>query len=196
MNSDGSSDNPTLSLSSTDTELFQSLKAGQISALGILYDRYGKLVYGLALQILKNPQEAEDLTQEVFLALGRQATYNSACGSLSSFLATMTRSWAIDKLRSRNSSLKFLERWPRTIPAQTNPNTPFEQASSAERSQKVHNALAQLSEEQRQVLAIFYYESLNQAEIAQRLKLPLETVKSRSRLGLLKLRQTLEDFMK
>lgn len=178
-----------------DTELVQALKDGQSSALGILYDRYGRLVYGLALRILNNPQEAEDLTQEIFLVLWRSNTYNPARGSLSSFLTTMTRSRAIDKLRSRGTSLKFLDRWRRNMTAETAPNSPFEQASLSERSQRVRNALAQLSEDQRQVLEMAYYQGLSQSEIAQQLDLPLGTVKTRSRLGLLKLRQTLEDFI-
>ncbi|GFE69195.1 sigma-70 family RNA polymerase sigma factor [Chroococcus sp. FPU101] len=196
MNSDDSSDNPTLPISPTDTELFESLKAGQISALDTFYDRYGRLVYGLALQILKNSQEAEDLTQEIFLALWRKEQYDPSRGSVSSFLTTMTRCRAIDKLRSRGAFLNFLERWRRTQPTETFTNTPFERASYAERSQQVQNALAQLSPNQRQVLEMFYYEGLTYTEIAQRLKIPLGTVKTRSRLGLLKLRQTLEDFVR
>lgn len=196
MNSDDKSDNPTLPLSPTDTELFESLKAGKISALDALYDRYGKLVYGLALQILKNSQEAEDLTQEIFLTLWHRELYDPNRGSVSGFLTTITRCRAIDKLRSRGAFLKFLERWRRSIPTETLTNTPFERASSAERSQQVQNALAQLSPNQRQVLEMSYYEGLTHTEIAQRLKIPLGTVKTRSRLGLLKLRQTLEDFMR
>jgi RNA polymerase sigma-70 factor (ECF subfamily) len=79
--------------------------------------------------------------------------------------------------------------------AETAPNSPFEQASLSERSQRVRNALAQLSEDQRQVLEMAYYQGLSQSEIAQQLGLPLGTIKTRSRLGLLKLRQTLEDFI-
>ncbi|MEM8777482.1 MAG: sigma-70 family RNA polymerase sigma factor [Cyanobacteria bacterium P01_G01_bin.49] len=195
MNSEDLSDNPTDKLSPTDTELFHALKAGQSSALALLYDRYGKLVYGLALHILKNSQDAEDLTQEVFLALWHRDIYNPDRGSLSSFFITMTRSRAIDKLRSRGSSLKFLSRWRRSMPANLYPNTPLEQVSSAERSQQVKNALAQLSDNQRQVLEMNYYEGLSQVEISQQLKIPLGTVKTRSRLGLLKLRQTLANFI-
>ena len=182
--------------SSTDAELYQALQAGQKSALGILYDRYGKLVYGLALKILNNPQEAEDLTQEIFLTLWRNQTYNPARGSVGSFLATMTRSRAIDKIRSRNSSLKFLARWSKTMSAPITPNQPLEQASFAERQGQIRQALTQISQEQRQVLEMSYYEGMSQSEIAQQLNIPLGTVKTRSRLGLLKLRQALEDVMR
>ncbi|HBL13112.1 MAG TPA: RNA polymerase subunit sigma [Cyanobacteria bacterium UBA11162] len=196
MHSDDSSSQPTNPSPPTDAELFQAMKAGQRSALGILYDRYGKLVYGLALHMLKNPQEAEDLTQEIFLALWRSDRYNPTRGSLSSFLTIMTRSRAIDKLRSRKTSLKFLDRWRQNTTAETPLNTPFEQASYTERSQQVQNALAQLSDNQRQILEMSYYDGLSQSEIAQQLDIPLGTVKTRSRQGLLKLRQTLQDFLR
>ena len=76
----------------TDAELFRLMSVGQPSALGILYNRYGSLVYRLALRILTNPQEAEDLTQEIFLNLWNMRTYNPNRGSMSSFLTTMTQS--------------------------------------------------------------------------------------------------------
>lgn len=183
--------------SRTDTELFHALKAGQPDALGILYDRYASLVFGLALKILKNPQEAEDLTQEIFLTLLRSDNYNPARGSLSSFLTIMTRSRAIDKLRRRGTNLKFLERWRQTMTTEeTGSLTPFEMASLGERSQVVREALSQLSENQRQILEMAYYEGLSQSEISQRLDIPLGTVKTRARQGLLKLRQNLQDFIR
>lgn len=194
MRPDDKSDNLTSPSPLTDAEVYQAVKSGQKAALGILYDRYGKLVYGLALKILNNPQEAEDLTQEIFVALWRNQSYNPSRGSLGSFLMTVTRSRAIDKLRSRNTSLKFLDRWSKTMSVETT-NTPFEQASFSERSQQVRNALTQLSQEQRQILEMVYFEGLSQSEISQQLGLPLGTVKTRSRLGLLKLRQALQDFM-
>lgn len=192
MTSDEPSNNPASVLS--DAELYQALKAGQKSALGSLYDRYGKLVYRLAFKILNNAQEAEDLTQEIFVSLWRSPSYNPARGSLGGFLTTLTRSRAIDKLRSRSTSSKFLARWSQTLSADLT-NTPFEQAAFAERSQQVRNALTLLSPEQRQVLELLYYEGLSQSEIAQRLEIPLGTVKTRSRLGLLKLRQALAEFI-
>ena len=113
----------------TDAELFEAMQAQQHSALATLYDRYSSLVYRLALRILLNPQEAEDLTQEIFLKLWRSSTYDVNRGSLSSFLTTLTRSRAIDRLRSRSSTLKSLQRWGTTMTAQPPPMTPFEAAS-------------------------------------------------------------------
>jgi RNA polymerase sigma-70 factor (ECF subfamily) len=179
----------------TDAELLAALKAGQVSALGTVYDRYARLVYGLSLRILANPEEAEDLTQEVFLILWRQNTYNPARGSLSSFLTTLTRSRAIDRLRARGTRVRFLQKWGGMVRSDTIAATPLEQASTTERSQRIRAALEQLPEAERRVLEIAYYEGLSQSEIAQRLDTPLGTVKTRSRQGLLKLRQTLRDFI-
>jgi RNA polymerase sigma-70 factor (ECF subfamily) len=192
---DSADSRPPNPLLETDAELFSALKAGQSSALGILYDRYASLVYRLALRILANPQEAEDLTQEIFLTLWRRRTYNPARGSVSSFLTTLTRSRAIDKLRSRGTNLKFIQRWSQAMTAETLPPTPFELASLSQRSEYVRNALAQLPAKQRQVLEMAYYNGLSQSEIAKQLDIPLGTVKTWARQGLLKLRQNLQDFI-
>lgn len=179
----------------TDFELLQAMQQGQSEALGTLYDRYVRLVYGLALRILENAQEAEDLTQDVFLSLYHRNRYDPKRGSLSSFLTTMTRSRAIDKLRSRGTKLKFLERWKGVVRGETFSASPLEQVSTLERSQRVREALAQLPEAERQVLEVAYYEGLSQTEIATRLNIPLGTVKTRSRQGLLKLRRLLQDTL-
>lgn len=178
----------------TDLELLQAVKQGQVESLGMLYDRYSRLVYGLAFKILGNSEEAEDVTQDVFLTLWRQNAYNPGRGSLSSFLTTMTRSRSIDKLRARGTKLRFLQRWQGLVRSESTAS-PLETASMQERSELVREAMTQLSDSERQVLEIAYYEGLSQSEIAERLQLPLGTVKSRSRQGLLKLRRTLQDYV-
>lgn len=178
----------------TDIELYQALQTGQQEALAALYDRYGSLVYRLGLKILSTPQEAEDLTQEIFLTLWRGRSYNPSRGSMSSFLTTLTRSRAIDRLRSRRSTVKFLQRWSQIMTTDTTPS-PFESASLNQRSDYVRQALAQLPDKQRQVLEMAYYEGLTQTEIADRLNKPLGTVKSWSRQGLLTLRKHLQPWL-
>jgi len=178
----------------TDSELFLALRAGQTSALGALYDRHAGLVYGLALKVLNNPQEAEDLTQDIFLNLIK-ASYAPQRGSLRTFLAVLTRSRAIDRVRSRNRAVDFLERARPGMNQEVAANSPFDQAAQAEQSQEVQAALAQLSNEQQQVLRMAYYDGLTQVEIADRLAVPLGTVKARARRGLIKLRQTLTDYV-
>lgn len=195
MNLDSVNDSPTNQVLQSDAELFRALKTGQTSALGILYDRYCSLVYRLALRILANPQEAEDLTQEIFLTLWRSGTYDPTRGSLSSFLTTLTRSRAIDKLRSRGTNLKFLQRWRQAMTTETSSPTPFEVASLSQRSHYVQNALAQLPEKHKQVLEMAYYDGMSQSEIAKVLDIPLGTIKTWARQGLLKLRRNLQDFL-
>lgn len=176
----------------TDQQLIEALKAGQNQALGELYDRYASLVYNLALRLLRNANEAEDLTQEVFIALPR--IYDAERGSLGTFLSMVTRSRAIDRLRQRNNRQQILTRWQNCLSPTQSGATPFEQAALAERREQVQHALNQLPENYRQVLALSYYEGLSQAEIAQQLGAPLGTVKSWARRGLLKLEQNLQDF--
>lgn len=183
------------SLSQQDLELVQALKTGQTTALSKLYDRYGSVVYGLALKILKDAQEAEDLTQEVFVTLWNNNNYNPARGSLSNYLVVMTRSRSLDKLRSRGSRRKFLERWQHTtVPAFT--LSASEQIDIWDTSQQVQQALAQLPEQQRKILEMAYYQDLSQSEIAKTLNIPLGTVKTSARQALKKLRRILSPLTK
>ncbi|NET71602.1 MAG: sigma-70 family RNA polymerase sigma factor [Sphaerospermopsis sp. SIO1G2] len=180
--------------SATDETLFVALKNGDSSALSVLFNRHGSLVYGLALKILGNSQEAEDLTQEIFLTLWRKASSNPDCRFFTRYLVTMTRSRAIDKIRSRNRQTKFMERWGQTMISEATPEpTPVEQASFAERSTRIYDALLQLPEKQRQVIELAYKEGLSQSEIAKQINIPLGTVKTATRQGLLKLKRILLD---
>lgn len=181
--------------SQTDAKLYLALKAGHTAALGILYDRHAGLVYGLALKTLGNAQEAEDLTQDIFLNLAKSTAYDSRRGSLRTFLAILTRSRALDRVRSRNTALSFLERWRSTSNQETTSQSPFEHAFQKEQSQEVQTALAQLSDSEQQILRLAYYDGLTQSEIADQLNMPLGTVKTRTRRSLLKLRQTLTDYI-
>jgi RNA polymerase sigma-70 factor (ECF subfamily) len=177
----------------TDAELLNHLKTKQPEALGWLYDRYGSVVYGVALKVLQSQPEAEDLTQEIFLSLWQRPVDPVKHGHLLRYLIAMTRSRAIDKLRSRSRNLNLVQRWGQTFTAEPPAPTPVEQAVASERSQQVRQALTQLSERQRQVIELAYDAGLSQSEIAQQLQEPLGTVKSWTRQGLLKLKQLLKD---
>jgi RNA polymerase sigma-70 factor, ECF subfamily len=180
--------------SAIDEALFEALKQQDSSALSILFHRHGRLVYGLALKILANPQEAEDLTQEIFLSLWRNAAKNPECRYFVRYLVTMTKSRAIDKLRARSRHLKLVERWGQSMTTEATPDpTPLEQATLTERSQRIRTALDQLPEKQRRVIEMAYDQGFSQSEIAHRLDIPLGTVKTNTRQGLLKLKQILLD---
>lgn len=175
----------------SDAALLSDLAAKQPAALECLYDRYGSIVYGVAIKVLQSLQEAEDLTQEIFLSLWQRPVDSAKHDHLLRYLIAMTRSRAIDKLRSHRRRLNPVQRWGQTITAESSASTPVEQAVVNERSQQIRHALTQLSEHQRQVIELAYDLGLSQSEIAQRLHQPLGTVKSRTRQGLLKLKELL-----
>ncbi len=177
-----------------DIRLFAQLQQGQLSALKPLYTRYGGLVYGLALAILEDRQEAEDLTQDIFLNLCRTCTYNPARGAPSSFLITLTRSRSLDRLRSRSRRKHLFQRWGQGRLTEPTAILPLEQASQEATALCVREALLALPENQRQVLELSYFKGLSQSEIATALDTPLGTVKTWVRKGLTNLRQTLKDL--
>ncbi len=184
---------PRIQADTTDAELIRLLRGGQQQALGVLYDRYGGLVYTVAFKILNQADEAEDLTQEVFLTFWKQERFDPSRAALSTYLGVMTRSRAINKLHSRSSQQRMSDRLKQTTPLEFSAPTPLEQASFAEQQQTVRQALTQISDNQRQVLELNYYKGLSQSEVAQQLSLPLGTVKTHARQGLIKLRQILGD---
>ena len=166
------------------------------SALGLLYDRYGSLVYGLALAILTKRDEAEDLTQEVFLSLhDHHRAFDPARGSLGAYLTTLTRSRAIDKLRGGSRRVRILRAQYEAEPVVAAPVTPMDEASSRQAAARVRKALADLPPNERRALELFYYQGMTQAEIAEHLGAPLGTVKTWCRRGLLGLRDVLRDLV-
>lgn len=180
-----------------DEEIFEAFTKGDISALGMLYDRYGLLVYRLIYRMLNNSQEAEDLTQEIFLNLQVKSKFDPQRGSFYTYLMTLTRSRTIDRLRSKRSKGRFWQNIGKLKDSieQHKSNSPMEFVSTEEISNQVRNALQYLSPHQRQVLELSYYEGLSQSEIAKRLNIPLGTVKTHSRRGLIQLRKNLHNLV-
>lgn len=181
----------------TDVEILQAWRSRNSQAFGIFYDRYGELVYRLSLRILGSPQEAEDLTQEIFILLSRNSTYDSKRGSISTFLTVLTRSRAIDRIRKTRSQQQHLQKWEQSISSEHDirNSSLMENASLTERSEKVKLALAKLPEKHRQVLEMAYFDGLSQTEIAKVLDTPLGTVKSWARSGLIRLKESLQDAL-
>lgn len=177
-----------------DADLFRQLQNKQTNALAILYDQHGALVYGIALKLLANTQEAEDLTQDIFLSLTKKCSYNPQKGSLRTFLGILTRSRAIDRIRSRTRANKRLRNQALTEDSDVVYDNSLESVYRQEQTKEVQAALKQLSSREQEVLRMAYYEGLSQSEIADRLNIPLGTIKSRARSGLLKLRQGLGNF--
>ena len=168
--------------------LLRQMASGDADAFGRFYERYASLVFTFALRLLGARSDAEDLLQEVFLQVWRQAqSYSPERGSPEAWLITMTRSRAIDKLRSirRRDISPLSPDQPPRLEGGT-PVVPPTQASEAKLT--VQGVLTKLPEAQRTVLELAYFDGLTQSEIAARLGEPLGTVKTRIRAGLERLR--------
>ena len=168
------------------------IAAGDQSALAELYDASSAKVFGLAMKILGDRDAAEEVTVDVYTQVWRKiASYDAQRGTPGSWLMTMTKNRAIDGFRSR-----YLERG-RQVPLDQaaelpgDAATPEQYSADLERQRLVQEAMASLSAEQRQAIALAYYWGLSQSEIADRLRLPLGTVKTRMRLGMIRLREVL-----
>ena len=175
----------------SDAALVEQLWQGNFDALGTLYDRYADMVYTTALHILGDVASAEDLTQDVFVMLMNHRRYDPERSSLASYLSLLTRSRAIDRLRAKSTQRKYLNQWQQHAPPAE--PSPMEHASQQERRALVRGALTRLTPQQRQVLELSYYQGQSQTEIARQLGVPLGTVKSWARRGLLKLRSHLQE---
>ncbi|WP_287128107.1 sigma-70 family RNA polymerase sigma factor [Candidatus Cyanaurora vandensis] len=181
--------------SQSDAHLWEGIRVRQTTALKVLYERHAGVVYGLALRILQDTREAEDVTQEIFTTLWVQCSYQPDLGPLKSYLLMMTRSRALDRVRARSRKLKVLERWGRLNPLEAAPTNLLEEVSLAECAVHVRAAMSQLPANQRQTLELTFFDGFSCPEIARRLGVPLGTVKSWSRLGLLKLRRSLQGLL-
>ncbi len=177
----------------SDAELCRDLADRGARALGPIYDRHAGMIYGLARAILRDPDDAEDLVQEVFLVFQRRGRFDPARGSLGAYLGSMTRSLALDRLRARKRRAGFVEELTREAPADVDPVTPLDTLLEADDAVRVRGALARLPEKHRLVLEMAYYRGMSQSEIAAALSTPLGTVKTWSRMGIQNLRESLRD---
>jgi RNA polymerase sigma factor (sigma-70 family) len=161
---------------------------GDEAALAELYDRFGRVAYGLALRIVRDATLAEDAVQDAFLAAWRTAvSFDPGRGKTSTWLLTLVHRRAVDVVRR--------EERRRADPLDSDPASGSESTdeTAAVRAQRraVQSALAQLPPEQRQALELAYYGGLSQSELAERLGVPVGTVKSRMFAALAKLRDLL-----
>ena len=177
-----------------DAELLRAVARGDEAAFARVYDRYGAILLGLMLRILRSRPEAEDVLQEVFLQVWQQArSFDPARGRAFTWLATLARSRAIDRLRAVDSRERAAQRAAEDgqAPAAETEGWAEEEAIRAERAEAVRAALAELPEEQRQVLVLAYLDGMSQSEIAAAKNQPLGTVKTRTRTGLKRLSEAL-----
>ena len=172
-----------------DITLIGRIVARDTSAIGELYDRYSRLLYGLILRIVRDRSEADEILQDVFLALWNRAeTYDVAVGSPAGWLVGIARNRAIDRLRANAARVRAVESVPFEIRSSENPEI---SASLGEQQRAVARALDTIPRQQRDLIEQAYYLGLTQSELAKQHNLPLGTVKTRIRTGLLTLRQQL-----
>jgi RNA polymerase sigma-70 factor (ECF subfamily) len=172
----------------SDESLLARVATGDDDALGSLYDRFGRVAYGLALRILRDERLAEDAVQEAFLAVWRQAaSFRPERANARAWVLTFVHRRAVDLVR-REERRRTEPLEPEAEPAT---GSTAEAAELRRRREAVQHALAQLPEEQRRPIELAYYGGLSQSELAERLGEPLGTIKSRMFTGLKRLRELL-----
>ena len=180
-----------------DRDVVARIAGGDEGAVGTLYDRHGKTLYALAYRILGDTRDAEEVVMDALAQAWRgAATYAADRGSVAAWLVVLARSRALDRLRSRSRQARAVDRAaelePSGGPAMGGKAEPASRAAEQrETRERVMAALRSLPEQQRVCIELAYYEGLTQSEIAERLSEPLGTVKTRMRLGLIKLRESL-----
>jgi RNA polymerase sigma-70 factor, ECF subfamily len=173
---------------STDGELIRRTADGDRGAFEILYRRYARPVFGLALRRLGDRGRAEDAVQETFASVWRAArSYRPERGPGAPWLYAVARNAIIDRSRVRNEP-------PAELPDEPSGEAgPPERAEAGWTAWRVHRALEELSESERTVLELAYWSGLSQSEIAEYLGIPLGTVKTRTRSALARLADLLEE---
>ncbi len=173
-------------------DLVQRAAGGNHAALAELYDATSHVVFGLALRILGARDAAEDAVIEVYAQAWREAKgYDPQRGSASAWLLTITRSRSIDILRSRRRDL-IVDPLESAGDVSSELPGPEQTSADAERHRYVRGALTRLSTEQREAIELAYFAGLSHTEIAMKLGQPLGTIKTRIRLGMMRLRELLE----
>lgn len=178
------------------TTLLGQVVQGREEALAALYDETHRLVYSLVYRILGEAGAAEEVTLDVYWQVWQQAArYDAQRGSFLTWLLTIARSRAIDRLRASRTAQQQTDQLDLTTPGPQPESAASgldERAFDSERRHKLRQALVLLPPEQRETIELAYFWGFSQSEIAARLNLPLGTVKTRVRLGLVKLRELID----
>jgi RNA polymerase sigma-70 factor (ECF subfamily) len=182
------SPDPGPTLDSSDAELLQRVGEGDREAFELLYRRYVRPLFGLALRRLGDRGHAEDAVQEAFAAIWRSAsTYRPERGAAGGWLYTVARNAIVDRLR--RNGLSTDAELPELVSSEPGPP---ERAEDSYVSVRVHRALEELQPREREVIELAYWSGMSQSEVADYLGLPLGTVKTRTRSGLARLASLLE----
>jgi len=181
-------------LQSVDLWLFERIQARDQAALADLYDRHARLLFSVALRILRDRGEAEDVLQDVFVRVwDRVDSYDSALGTPLAWLVRVTRNRAIDRVRARAARPALADEGASSVvllEPSRDPD-PEAQASLSEAGRALVSALSRLPDEQRILIERAFYGGLTHTELAAAFNLPLGTVKTRIRTGVQALRAAL-----
>lgn len=173
-----------------DVAMLERLRANDRDAMASLYDAYGGMAYGLAYRVAGDAKEAEDVVQEAFLTLWRQADrLDAARGSVGSLLMTIVHRRAVDLVRRRAGRREA--HLDDALPLAAATSDPIEFASLAEERETVGRAMGELPAEQRRAVELTYFGGLTVAEMAEQEAIPVGTAKSRLRLALERMRKTI-----
>ena len=178
-------------------EWLRRIADGDRSAFADFYDQYSGLLFAIALKVLNDGKEAEDVLQEVFMQIWNKAgAYNPLLGKPASWAVTLTRNKAIDRIRAAQRRFRLIEQ--AAVEADVRPdNSPSanEKLHGKENAQLIRSVVAALPADQRRAIELAFFSGLTQDEISQQLQEPLGTIKARIRRGMLKLREKLEGFI-
>jgi len=176
-----------------EAQLLRRIASGDRDAFGEFYDQYSGLLYAVALRILGDAAEAEDVLQEVFLQIwDKSGTFNAQLGKPSSWVITLARHRSLDRLRSSNRRFRLSEQL-QTAATEEVHESDF--TDSTEKAKAIRAAINTLPHEQRQAIELAYFGGLSQSEISAQLQEPLGTIKARIRRGMLHLRDHLEGWL-
>jgi RNA polymerase sigma-70 factor (ECF subfamily) len=179
----------------SEAELMRQVAAGQIGGLETLYDRYHAVAYALALRITAETGLAEDVVQDSYLGLWRNAgRYAEEKGSVKGWLLAIVRHRAIDSMRRRRNGVAIADESQEPLPAALTMPDVWPEVAGRLDAEGIRHALGKLPDAQREVIEMAYFDGLTQTEIALKTQAPLGTVKSRMRLGLVALRRELADY--
>jgi RNA polymerase sigma-70 factor (ECF subfamily) len=166
---------------------------GDQTALGTLYDSTSPLVHGLVLRIVGDSGLAEDVTLDVYMQVWQQAKrYDPERGSAMAWLMTLARSRAIDRLRATGQQRSTSEPMEMLTEVRSTAPDPEESAQLSQQRSRVRQALHALNADQRRAIELAFFGGLSQSEIASKLSVPLGTIKTRIRSGMLTLREILQ----
>lgn len=162
------------------------------SGLAALYDAHAAAAFGLALRITADRGTAEDVVQDAFLTLWRKAGFDPRRGSMRTYLLTIVRNRSVDRVRAASARPPLGDAFHEDAPHPGTSDLTAEQVEQRDTARRIRDALAGLPDAQRRAIELSYFGGLSQAEVAAALDEPLGTIKSRMRLGLERLRLSLD----